>query len=269
MSVLFCASYPERVSSLILYGAMARSAWAPDNPWGRTDRELEDQLALLEKQWGSGSSVERFAPNVASIPEYRTWRGRLDRAAATPGSAITLGRMNHGIDVRHVLPFINVPTLVMHRKGDRAVNIEHGRYLANHIANARYIELSGEDHAPWVGDTEAISNEIRNFAAGVPAVPPPDMALATILFADAVGFAEDARSGRNQESPVGDWRAIARNTLAQFRGREIDKDSRQFIAVFDGPSRAVRCAQALVSATKALNIPVRAEFPHQRIRCLG
>ena len=151
-----------------------------------------------------------------------------------------------------------VPTLVMHRKGDRAVNIEHGRYLANHIANARYIELSGEDHAPWVGDTEVICNEIRNFAAGVPAVPPPDMALATILFADAVGFAEDARSGRNQESPVGDWRAIARNTLAQFRGREIDKDSRQFIAVFDGPSRAVRCAQALVSATKALNIPVRA-----------
>ena len=149
----------------------------------------------------SGSSVERFAPNVASIPEYRTWRGRLDRAAATPGSAITLGRMNHGIDVRHVLPFINVPTLVMHRKGDRAVNVEHGRYLANHIANARYIELSGEDHAPWVGDTEAICNEIRNFAAGVPAVPPPDMALATILFADAVELAAEAGVVATKRAP--------------------------------------------------------------------
>src|SRR5262249_13153860 len=145
-----------------------------------------DQSVLQEKSWGSGSSVERFAPSVASFPGYREWRGRLDRAAATPGSAVTLGRMNHGIDVRHVLPFINVPTLVMHRTGDRAVKVEHSRYLAAHIPNAKYVELAGEDHAPWVGETEAIYNGICSFAAGVPALPPPNMALATILFADAV-----------------------------------------------------------------------------------
>jgi len=259
MSVLFCATYPQRVQSLILYGAMARSAWAADNPWGRTAEQLAANVKIMEEKWGQGHSVDWFAPSLAGNPEYRQWRGRLDRAAASPGAAIALMRMNFEIDVRHVLPTIGVPTLVVHRTGDRMINIEHGRYIARQIPNAKYVELPGEDHAPWVGDTDAISEAIRAFATGTRNSPEPDLVLATILCTDIVDAATHTR-----QIGAGAWaqllarlREMVRQQLAAHRGREVDAGDAGLRAVFDGPARAVRCGQAIVDAANALGIRVR------------
>ena len=252
MSLLFCATYPERVSSLVLYGAMARSAWAPDNPWGRTDAQLVATADFLEKSWGSGSSVDFFAPSVATIPEYRQWRARLDRAGATPGAAIQLGRMNHAIDVRHVLDGIQAPTLVMHRASDRVVKIEHSRFIADTIPNAKYLELAGVDHAPWVGDSEAIISAIREFATAPQITTLPARALATIVFVDAKDLPPDAgSSGREQ------WRARALEEITKYGGRRIRYEGAAQIGVFDGPIRAVRFAQALVGAPTMLRKSLR------------
>jgi pimeloyl-ACP methyl ester carboxylesterase len=129
MSIVFAATYPQRTSALILFGSFDRFAWAPDNPWGMTDEQLAASLKSREETWGQGNLIDRFMPSLAGDEELRKLVGRTERASATPGAALTIMRMNHGIDVRHVLPTIGVPTLVLHRTGD-VINVEHGRYLA-------------------------------------------------------------------------------------------------------------------------------------------
>jgi pimeloyl-ACP methyl ester carboxylesterase len=133
MCIVFAATYPQRTLALILYGAFARQAWAPDNPWGTTDEEIAARVKSREENWGQGKSLDRFSPSLAGDEELRKFVGRSERASASPGAAETLVRMSHGIDVRHVLPTIGVPTLVLHRTGDIPVNVENGRYLARHI----------------------------------------------------------------------------------------------------------------------------------------
>ena len=143
MSILFAATYPQRSAGLVLYGAMARTAWAPDNLWGRNEEQHNARLSLIEESWGQGGSADTYSPSLASNSEYRRWIGRLERASASPGAALALIRMNHEIDVRHVLPAVSVPTLVLHRTGDLPINVQHGRYLGTHIPGAKYVELSG------------------------------------------------------------------------------------------------------------------------------
>ena len=260
MSVLFAATYPRRTSAMILYAAMARSEWAPDNPWGRPEDQFTARLKLVEERWGQGDYVEVTAPSLANDNEYKKWHARLERGSASPGAALHLLQMNNEIDVRHVLPTVSAPTLVLHRTGDRAIRVEHGRYLAQHIRGAQYVELPGQDHLPWAGDVDALCAEIQAFLTGVRSGPEPDRVLATVLFTDIVGATRHA-------AQIGDeaWKELLRHhhflvrqQLERYRGREIDTAGDGFLATFDGPARAVRCARAISEAVKGLHIRIRA-----------
>jgi len=260
MSILFAATYPRRTSALILCGAMARSAWAQDYSWGRTEEQFAARLKLVEEAWGHGRSAGLYAPSLASNEEYKRWTGRFERASASPGAALALLRMNDEIDVRHVLPTVSVPSLVLHRTADRAINVEHGRYIGQHIRGAKYVELAGEDHAPWAGDVAALCDEIQAFLTGVRSGPEPDRVLATVLFTDIVGATQRASEigDRAWRELLGHHHFLVRQQLDSHRGREIDTAGDGFLATFDGPARAVRCGRAIADAVKSLNIQVRA-----------
>jgi class 3 adenylate cyclase len=240
---------------------MARTAWAPDNAWGRPDVRLAAQLKWVEENWGQGSAMGMYCPSIADDPEMRNFLGRLERSCASPGAVQSLQRINQAIDVRHVLPMIGTPTLVLHRTGD-AVNVEHGRYLAYHIRGAKYVEFPGVDHMPWVGDSNSILGEMESFLTGQrrEVETESDRVLASILFTDIVG-------ATNRLVELGDrgWKdlltqhhSLVREQLKSHRGREIDTAGDGFLAAFDGPARAVRCGRAIVDSVKRLGIHVRA-----------
>lgn len=271
MSALFAATYPQRTSALILYGTFARIAWADDLPWGRTVAEHEARVASFARTWGTGAMVESFAPSVADDVAIRQWWGNFERLSASPGAMLAVAKMNYEIDARHVLPLIQTPTLIMHRRDDRAVKVEHGRYLAKHIPNARYVELPGSDHVPWAGDVDAIANEVQEFLTGARGAAEPDRILATLVFTDIVGATMRAAS-------LGDsrWRgllaqhhAAIRRELVRFRGREIDTAGDGFLATFDGPARAVRCAAAIKDAVATLGLEVRAGLHTGEVELMG
>lgn len=248
MSMLFAATYPERVSSLVLYGAMARAAWAEDCPWGRTEEQLQLGLKIVDEKWGSGHSVDIFAPSIAHISEYRAWRARVDRAGASPGAVMALFRMNHGIDVRHLLSSIRVPTLVLHRTGDVPVSVQHGRYLAQRIPNARFAELRGADHAPWAGDSEAVCREIEAFAVLGSEGQAQDRVLVTLLLV-IIRSKSPVTPALEQQC-----RNIFLRHIEQFRGRQVSAQRCDLSATFDGPGRAVRCARAIIRALQSLGL---------------
>jgi pimeloyl-ACP methyl ester carboxylesterase len=260
MCALFAATYPERTSALIIYGSMARFAWAPDYPWGRTSEEHEKRLRTVEQAWGTGTSVDMYAPSLASDPSYRNWIAGYERASASPGAVLAMLRMNMEIDARHVLPTIRVPTLVVHRTGDRAVKVEQGRDIAEHIPGARLVELPGDDHHPWVGDSGAILDEVEEFLTGVRPNAEADRVLATVLFSDIVGSTERAAEvgDRRWRDLLESYYALARRELTRFRGREIDTAGDGFFAAFDGPARAIRCAEAISKGVRPLGVEIRA-----------
>ena len=261
MSIVFAATYPQRTLALILYGAFARAAWAPDYTWGSSDERLRERLKWVEENWGQGSSIAMYCPSVADDPEVRSFFGRLERSSATPGAVQTLQRMNRDIDVRHVLPTISAPTLVLHRIGD-TVNVEHGRYLARHIKQARYVEFPGIDHNPWVGDANSILGEIETFLTGQrrEVESETDRILASILFTDIVESTKRLveLGDRGWKDLLTQHHSLVRDQLARHRGREVDTAGDGFFAAFDGPARAVRCGRAIVESVKKLGIHVRA-----------
>jgi len=261
MSLLFAATYPERTIALAIYGSYARRVWAPDHPYGKTPAEWEGFLQRLESEWGGPVAVDVFAPSLLQDARAcERWANYL-RQAASPGAAVAVMRMNAEIDVRHVLPAVRVPTLVLHRKGDRLTDIEQARYLARSIARARLVELAGDDHSAWVGDTDAIFDGVEEFLTGVRQTAEPDRVLATVLFTDIVQATERAAALGDHE-----WRqllarhhTLVRRELSRFRGREIDTAGDGFLAAFDGPARAVRCAHAVTRLLRdQLGIDVRA-----------
>ena len=260
MSVLFAATYPQRTSALILFGAMARRAWAADYPWGRRPGEMEARLASVEQTWGTGASGDVFSPSHAGDDDYRKWLAAFERSSASPGAALAIVRMNMEIDVRHVLPVIRVPTLVLHRIGDRAVPVEHGRYLAAHLPAAKYVELEGIDHFPWAGDVHPLIEAIAGWLPGVRHAPEPDRVLVTVLFTDIVGATERAADlgDRRWRDLITQHHLVVRQQLERFRGREIDTAGDGFLAAFDGPARAVRCACAIGDAVRQLGLRIRA-----------
>jgi pimeloyl-ACP methyl ester carboxylesterase len=156
MSMLFAATYPERTVALVLYGTFARGAWAEDYPWSARAEDREARIAAMRSAWGTGGSIERYAPSLAEDDAFRQWWAALERTAMSPGAVVALSRMNAEIDARHVLDAIRVPTLVIHRTGDRACRVEHGRYIAERVPGAKYVELPGEDHVPIAGDMERV-----------------------------------------------------------------------------------------------------------------
>jgi len=261
MSIVFAATYPQRTSALILYGSFARSAWAPDNPWGMTDEQLAVALKMREETWGQGKLLDRFSPSLAGDEGLRKFVGRMERASSSPGAALALARMNHGIDVRHVLPTLGLPTLVLHRTGE-AINVEHGRYLARHIKGAKYVEFPGIDHNPWVGDANSLLGEIEAFLTGQrrEVESETDRVLASILFTDIVESTKRLveLGDRRWKDLLTQHHSLVRDQLARHRGREIDTAGDGFLATFDGPARAVRCGRAIVDSVRKLGIHVRA-----------
>jgi pimeloyl-ACP methyl ester carboxylesterase len=260
MCMLFGATYPERTTALIILGGYARSTWAPDYSWARTSEELETFLAEIKEKWGGPVGLGTRAPSKFDDPQFRDWWSGYLRAAASPAAVAAITHMNSQIDVRHVLPAIRVPTLVIHAARDRALSVEHGRYLAAHISGARYVELDSQDHLPWVMDADVICEEVGEFLTGHRPNPEPDRVLATVLFTDMVASTDRA-------SEIGDrrWRDIveAHNSISlreieRFRGRPVKSTGDGFLATFDGPARAIRCASSLMQVLGSAGIEIRA-----------
>jgi class 3 adenylate cyclase len=265
MATLFAATYPERTAALILYGCFAASAKDPDYPWGMTSDELAEHDRRIserwQQSWGQGALyLELFAPSMIGDERYEEWFARLERLSVSPGAAITLARMNRQIDVRQLLSAIQVPTLVLHRKDDRVVSVEEGRYLAERIPGAKYVELKGADHWPWNGDADAIIEEVLEFLTGTRELPSTDRILTTVMFTDIVGSTELAADmgDRRWAELLEGYQQIVRRELARFRGREIDTAGDGFLATFDGPARAIQCGSAIRDAVKGLGIEIRA-----------
>jgi pimeloyl-ACP methyl ester carboxylesterase len=262
MGVLFAATHPDRVTALVLHGAMGRTTEAPDYPWASPAEALRESTAeFIAPYWGQQAEgmVELFAPSFAHDPEAVEFTARMERSAASPAMVQQIFEMFLGIDVRAVLPTIHVPTLVLHRRGDRVVNRRAGEELAAQIPGARYVELPGIDHLPWAGDSEAVLGEIEEFLTGARSVPEPDRVLATVMFTDIVGSTERA-------AELGDarWRellsahqAAVRRELTRFRGREVKTLGDGSLATFDGPARAIRCGHAITAAARPLGLEVR------------
>lgn len=256
LTALFAATHPERCRALVLYGTFARfSSWIP------TDEEFDAFMQYIDRDWGSGASLPRFAPSRQGDEQFQQWWGRFERLGASPAAAIALMQMNRQIDVTDVLGSICVPTLVIHRTGDVTVNVEGGRMLAERIPGARYVELPGSDHLPFVSDNAGeIADLIEEFLTGSRATAPPDRVLATVLFTDIVGATERAAAlgDRRWRELLGTHHAVVREQLARFRGREIDTAGDGFLAAFDGPGRAVGCAQALTREVRRVGLDIRA-----------
>ena len=260
MSMLFAATYPERTIALVLYGTFARGPWAEDYPWARRDEEREAYLTAMRNAWGTGMSIERYVPSLAGDSAFRQWWAALERTAVSPGAAVALARMNAEIDARHVLDAIRVPTLVVHRTGDRVARVEHGRYIAERVPGAKYVELPGEDHVPIAGDMDRMLDEIEEFLTGVRHRADHDRVLATVLFTDVVRATERAVAlgDRRWRELLERHHSMVRRELGAFRGREIDTAGDGFLAAFDGPARAIRAARTITDKVKLMGLDVRA-----------
>jgi class 3 adenylate cyclase len=260
MCLLFAATHPERTAALVMNGSFARRTWAPDYPWGPTREEWMRFVEGAAEHWGGAVGLEARAPSMAQDPRFRDWWSRYLRASASPGAYRSLMQMNADIDTRHVLAAIRVPTLILHRRGDRAVPVEASRYMAERIPGARYVELPGEDHFHFVGNADAVLDEVEEFLTGARRGAEPDRVLATVLFTDIVDATRRAVEVGDQR-----WRDVleahhhlVRAELARHRGREIDTAGDGFLAAFDGPARAVRAASAIAAGVRGLGLSIRA-----------
>lgn len=259
MSVLFSATYPQRTSALVLVGCYAKRLRSDDYPWAPTREQRMRDIEATESDWGD-IDLATFAPSRVGDGAFERWVGRYYRQSASPRAASALMRMNTEIDVRDILPSIGVPTLLLYRVGDRDVLVQEGRYIASRIPAARLVELPGDDHYMWSDDAESLLQEIEEFLTGVRRGPDPDRMLATVLFTDIVDSTATA-------SRLGDraWRGLldrhnemVRTELDRWRGREIDTAGDGFLATFDGPARAIRCAVAASRSVLPLGLQIRA-----------
>ncbi len=260
LAMPFAATHPERVSSLILVDCFAQFLEAPDFLIGEPISVLTPALEIAEGDTGRGVMIDLFAPSVAGDERIRRAWARYERSAATPGSTKAIVRLIYESDVRDVLPAIRVPTLVIHRSDATGFRVEHGRYLAEHIPAARYVELPGPDNLIWAGDQDAMLAEIQDFVTGVRPVLDPRRVLATVLFTDIVGSTQLAaeRGDSRWQMLLADHNRIVRRQLDRFGGTEVKVVGDGFLATFDGPARAVRCAVAIRDDVKELGLEIRA-----------
>jgi class 3 adenylate cyclase len=260
MAATFAATHPDRVSALVLYATFARATWAPGYEFAWPAELRDHAMDQQVEHWGEGRVVAGVAPSEASDPTFIEWGGRLERLAASPATIRRIMDLIGEFDVRDVLPSIRVPTLVMHRKGDAFIKIEHSRYIAEHIPGARYVELEGTDNMFSLGDSDALLGEIEEHFTGARHEHEPDRMLATVLFTDICDSTRRA-------AEMGDrgWRfllerhdALFRQALERHRGREVKRTGDGFLATFDGPARAIRCAASVSEAMGSLGLEVRA-----------
>jgi class 3 adenylate cyclase len=271
LALLFAAAHPERTSALILQGAEVRERTDEEWPWGEaTQEQHEANMASLPERWGQGKGIWAIAPSMDGVEWARAWRGRLQLNAATPSAAEAFMRMAFDIDVREVVPTVNVPTLVVHATGDRVCHVENGRFLARTIPGARLVELPTDDHVPWF-DPEPTVAEIREFLTGTREAASPNRLLVTSLFTDMVTSTELAASlgDRRWRDLLEQHHTIVRRELTRFDGHEVDTAGDGFFATFDGPARAIRCAQAIVAAAGSLGMDLRAGLHTGEVEVLG
>ncbi len=270
--MLFAATYPERTTGLILWGAMARSTAAEDYPLAPSREAIEEsQRLLVEPLWGRGDTIDIFAPSLAGDPRAREFSARLERSAASPQRVLQLVEIFLDTDVRDVVPSIRVPTLIMHRRHDLAVNVRSSRWLAERIEGSRLVELEGADHLPWVGDSDAPLREIEECVTGVRPRPAPDRVLATVVFTDIVESTAHATAlgDRRWRELLGEHQELVRGLLDRYRGREVKTTGDGFLALFDGPTPATGFARAVVTDVAALGIEVRAGVHCGEVELIG
>ena len=251
MCLLFAATYPERTVALITFGVFAKRVWDPEYPWAPTPEERQKFYDALEHEWGGPLGIEDLAPSRANDESFREWWATYQRRSVSPRAALALARMNTLIDVRQVLPTIRVPTLVMHRLGDRDSKVEEGRYIASRIPGAKYIELPGEDHLIFAGNQDEVLREVEGFLKNVESAPESDTVLATILFVTST-----IEPNQERGKVVERFHAMAKREAEWFKGRVGDAGD-VFIATFDGPARAIRAACAINQSAARLNIQVK------------
>lgn len=271
MSILFAATYPELTSALVLYGGMARSTWASDYPWATPAEALIESSEAMAPYLYEGAVIEIMAPSLAEDPVVRALYARLQRYAASPAMLQQMFEMFLDIDVRPVLSTVDVPTLVLHRRGDRAVNYQAAKWMAGQIPGAQYVELDGIDHMVFAGDTDALVDEVEEFLTGMRRSREIDRVLATVMFTDIV-------DSTKQASAMGDraWRAlldaqndVLRRELARYRGQEVKTLGDGMLATFDGPARAIRCGRAMTEAVRPLGIEIRVGLHTGEVELVG
>lgn len=260
MSALFAATHPGRTQALVMYGCYAKGLAAADYPWAPTRKQVDLAVRMIQEDWGRGAFLDLYAPSASGDAGFARWWARYERLAASPAMAEAVVTLAAASDIRRVLPAISVPTLVLHRRDDALLPVEGARFVAGRIPGARLVELTGVDHFPYTGDTEAFLDEIEAFLTGTRHAPDLNRQLLTVLFTDIVGSTERA-------AELGDrrWRTLlehhndaVREQLRRFRGDEVKTIGDGFLAIFDGPARGVQCAQAISRDARGLGIEIRA-----------
>lgn len=255
MCSLFAATYPERTIALVMMGSYARRLRGAGYPWGPTEAARDAFLEEIRNHWGGPVGLEDRAPSVADDPEFRQWWAAYLRRGASPSAAVALTRMNTEIDIRHVLPTVRVPTLVVHRSGDMCLKVEEGRYLAEHIPGAKFVELPGIDHLPFVGAQDEILDEIEEFLTGMRHASQFDRVLATVLVARWV---DDGDPSDQFDDLLARQHSFFRKEVELFKGNAVDSAADLYLlATFDGPARAIRAASAIRASALRLSIQLR------------
>jgi class 3 adenylate cyclase len=260
MAILYAASFPRKVDALILYGAYASSRHREDYPWGRDPEWITQYLAQLEQRWGQGTFLEQVAPSLTGDEAFQEWWGRFERYSSSPGNALAYASAHIDDDVRDLLKAVSVPTLVIQRSGDTYREAGQGKYIADGIPGAHYVEVPGRDHLPYVGDSDEIVDEIEEFLTGTRSGAELDRVLATVLFTDIVdstGKAAELGDSRWQTVLSG-YNQIINLQLTKHRGRLIGTAGDGALALFDGPARAIRCALAIRDSVHDLGLRIRA-----------
>ena len=259
MSVLFSAAYPDRTRGLILIGSNVRILKSPDWPYGKTPEEWQEFREGIE-DWGQGGLINLFLPSFAGDERAKRYFSRWQRMSASPSTALALFDANTQIDIRHILPQVQVPTLVIHRTDEPVVSVGNARYAAEHIPGARLLEQPGEDHLPWLGDADGMLDAIEEFVTGSRHHVDEHRILATVLFTDIVDSTRLAAEAGDRR-----WRElldahdeISAREVERFRGRRVKTTGDGMLAVFDGPARGVRCAQAVLDGLAELRVEIRA-----------
>jgi pimeloyl-ACP methyl ester carboxylesterase/class 3 adenylate cyclase len=256
MCSLFAATYPEKTSALVMIGTYAKRVWEPDYPWAPTAETRGRFFDEIRDHWGGPVGIEVRAPSAAADPAFREWWSTYLRMGASPGAALRLTQMNSEIDVRSVLPSIRVPALILHRTDDRCLLVEEGRYVAGLIPGARFVEFPGDDHLPFVGDQDAMLDEVEAFVTRSSQHLELDRVLATVMCVRASAAAA-ASGGTALADAIDRFYAHARKELEWFRGGGFASSPSGFISTFDGPARAIRCASALSAAAPRYGVNVR------------
>ena len=271
MCALFAATHPTRSLGLIMIDSRPSGKLSAEAPWGRTRQDLEAFNKLCETEWGGPIGLETFSPGIAQDETVRKWWAHLLRMSASPAAVIALNNMNFEIDIRHVLPAIRVPTLLLHAVGDRSVSVSASRYMAQQIPGAKYVELPGTDHMPVRGNSEAVLNEIQRFLVAAQQPVEADRVLATVMFSDIVGSTERAVTlgDRSWRELLARHHQVVRHELQRFRGHEVDTAGDGFLATFDGPARGVRCAASMVEALRPLGLDIRVGLHTGECEMLG